>query len=74
LTTKYSCLPDRCGQGAITRVSTYLAVQIRRTSSVSAPVWPIIAGGAAGLAAGLAAWKGIKYLFSDDEVIEKPPV
>jgi hypothetical protein len=35
LTTKYSCLPDRCGQGAITRVSTYLAVQIRRTTSVA---------------------------------------
>lgn len=29
---------------------------------VSAPVWPVIAGGAAGLAAGTAAWKGIKYL------------
>jgi hypothetical protein len=31
---KYSCLPDHCGQGVITRVSTYLAVQIRRTTSV----------------------------------------
>jgi hypothetical protein len=30
---KYSCLPDHCGQGVITRVSTYLAVQIRRTTS-----------------------------------------
>lgn len=28
---------------------------------VSAPVWPIVAGGAAGLAVGLAAWKGIKH-------------
>lgn len=27
---------------------------------VSAPVWPIIAGGAAGLAVGLAAWKGVQ--------------
>ena len=40
---------------------------------VSAPVWPIIAGGAAGLAVGLAAWKGVKYLFSSDEEKEKPP-
>ncbi|QLG88264.1 hypothetical protein HQ393_08395 [Chitinibacter bivalviorum] len=31
---------------------------------VSAPVWPIVAGGAAGLAAGVAAWKGIKHLKS----------
>lgn len=28
---------------------------------VSAPVWPIIAGGAAGIALGVAAWKGVKY-------------
>lgn len=28
---------------------------------VSAPVWPVIAGGAAGLALGVAAWKGITY-------------
>lgn len=28
---------------------------------VSAPVWPVIAGGAAGLALGVAAWKGVKY-------------
>jgi hypothetical protein len=28
---------------------------------ISAPVWPIIAGGAAGLALGVAAWKGIKH-------------
>ena len=28
---------------------------------VSAPVWPIIAGGAAGFALGLAAWKGVKH-------------
>ena len=28
---------------------------------VSAPVWPIIAGGAAGLAVGLAAWKGVQH-------------
>jgi hypothetical protein len=28
---------------------------------VSAPVWPVIAGGAAGLAIGLAAWKGVKH-------------
>ena len=26
-------MPDHCGQGVITRVSTYLAVQIRRTTS-----------------------------------------
>ena len=31
---------------------------------VSAPVWPVIAGGAAGLAVGVATWKGIKYLKS----------
>lgn len=30
--------------------------------AVSAPVWPVIAGGAAGLAVGVAAWKGIQYL------------
>ena len=41
---------------------------------ISAPVWPIIAGGAAGLVVGLAAWKGVKYLFSNDEKIEKPLV
>lgn len=29
---------------------------------VSAPVWPVIVGGAAGLALGVAAWKGIKNL------------
>lgn len=28
---------------------------------VSAPVWPVVAGGAAGLALGVAAWKGLKY-------------
>lgn len=28
---------------------------------VSAPVWPIVAGGAAGLAIGVAAWKGVKH-------------
>lgn len=28
---------------------------------VSAPVWPVIAGGAAGLAIGVAAWKGVKH-------------
>lgn len=28
---------------------------------VSAPVWPVVAGGAAGLALGVAAWKGIKH-------------
>lgn len=28
---------------------------------VSAPVWPIVVGGAAGLAVGLAAWKGVKH-------------
>lgn len=28
---------------------------------VSAPVWPIIAGGVAGLAIGVAAWKGVKH-------------
>jgi hypothetical protein len=30
---KYSCLPDHSSQGVITRVSTYLAVQIRQTTS-----------------------------------------
>jgi hypothetical protein len=30
---KYSCLPDHSSQGVITRVSTYLAAQIRRTTS-----------------------------------------
>jgi hypothetical protein len=34
---------------------------------VSAPVWPVIAGGAAGLALGVAAWKGIKRLRSQPE-------
>jgi len=33
---------------------------------VSAPLWPVIAGGVAGLAVGLAAWKGVVYLFSDE--------
>jgi hypothetical protein len=33
LTMKYSCLPDHSSQGVITRVSTYLAAQIRRTTS-----------------------------------------
>lgn len=28
---------------------------------ISAPVWPVIAGGAAGLAVGLAAWKGVQH-------------
>ncbi|MBC7961617.1 MAG: hypothetical protein H7Y05_01590 [Steroidobacteraceae bacterium] len=28
---------------------------------VSAPVWPIVAGGAAGLAIGLATWKGVQH-------------
>ena len=28
---------------------------------VSAPVWPVIAGGAAGLVIGVAAWKGVKH-------------
>ena len=28
---------------------------------VSAPVWPLIAGGAAGLALGVAVWKGIQH-------------
>ena len=37
---------------------------------VSAPIWPVIAGGAAGLALGVAAWKGIKYLKDKDSVIE----
>lgn len=31
---------------------------------VSAPVWPVIAGGAAGLAVGVAAWKGVKHFNS----------
>jgi len=37
---------------------------------VSAPVWPIVAGGAAGLAVGLAAWKGVQHYRnkSNDEV------
>jgi hypothetical protein len=34
LTMKYSCLPDHSSQGVITRVSTYLAAQIRRTTSL----------------------------------------
>lgn len=29
---------------------------------VSAPVWPVVAGAAAGLALGVAAWKGVKHL------------
>jgi hypothetical protein len=33
---KYSCLPDHTSRGNINRVSTYLAVQIRRTTSVIA--------------------------------------
>jgi hypothetical protein len=34
---------------------------------VSAPVWPIIAGGAAGLAIGVAAWKGVKHYRNKQE-------
>jgi hypothetical protein len=35
LIMKYSCLPDHSSQGVITRVSTYLAAQIRRTTSLA---------------------------------------
>jgi len=35
---------------------------------VSAPLWPVIAGGAAGIAIGVAAWKCVTFLFSDDDV------
>jgi len=34
LTMKYSYLPDHTSRGNINRVSTYLAVQIRRTTSL----------------------------------------
>lgn len=37
---------------------------------VSAPVWPIIAGGAAGLTLGLAAWKGIQHFRDRDNSSE----
>jgi hypothetical protein len=40
LTMKYSCLPDHSSQGVITRVSTYLAAQIRRTTSQPTTVRP----------------------------------
>ena len=33
---------------------------------VSAPVWPVVACGAAGLTLGLAAWKGVQYLRDRD--------
>jgi hypothetical protein len=33
---------------------------------VSAPVWPVIAGAAAGLAIGVAAWKGVKHYTKKD--------
>ena len=39
---------------------------------VSAPVWPVIAGGAAGLAIGVAAWKGVKHFMDksdNDDII-----
>ena len=38
---------------------------------VSALVWPIIAGGAAGLTLGVAAWKGIKYYRNRQSASEK---
>lgn len=38
---------------------------------VSAPVWPIIAGGAAGLTLGVAAWKGIKHYRNRQNANEK---
>lgn len=38
---------------------------------VSAPVWPVVAGGAAGLALGAAAWKGIKHYRSRQNGNEK---
>jgi hypothetical protein len=34
---------------------------------VSAPIWPIIAGGAAGLTLGIAAWKGIQHLRKQED-------
>ncbi|MGJ7918235.1 hypothetical protein ACI48D_22545 [Massilia sp. LXY-6] len=37
---------------------------------VSAPVWPIVAGGAVGLTVGLAAWKGIQHLRGRDNTSE----
>lgn len=39
---------------------------------VSAPVWPVVAGGAAGLALGVAAWKGIKHF--RDKRNDDPPI
>lgn len=41
---------------------------------VSAPVWPVIAGGAAGLAVGLAAWKGIKTYRDKKKTPDQPEV
>lgn len=42
---------------------------------VSAPVWPIIAGGAAGLAIGVAAWKGVKHFTNKQEDSpDEPPL
>ena len=32
-----------------------------RLELISAPVWSVIAGGAAGLAVGLAGWKAVKH-------------
>ncbi len=37
---------------------------------VSAPVWPIVAGGAVGLTVGLAAWQGIQHLRGRDNTSE----
>lgn len=37
---------------------------------VSAPIWPIIAGGAAGLTLGIAAWKGAQHLRKQDDSSE----
>lgn len=42
---------------------------------VSAPVWPVVVGGAAGLAVGLAAWKGVKHYANKKNSgnVGKPP-
>jgi len=41
LTMKYSCLPDHPSRGNINRVSTYLAVQIHRTTSLTPNTPPL---------------------------------
>ena len=62
--------------GSVTVLGSHgLGAVVLSLGLVSAPVWPIIAGGAAGLAIGVAAWKGVKHYRnkqSDAEGQESP--